>query len=213
MSKTFKALEEIGKPDVTGFVVIDSEGNPHSISLADEYGNAESLELPSSVPENVRLYWDAVRMLWLHGWFYYPFYTMATLHASLAVEMAIKERFEVEGIALTKGNSKFARRLDIAVARGWLVPHDFSNIRRRLERERESEELFAALGEGRAERSLEERNAELLTAMKRHLETLRLIRNDRAHPDGLSNVLPGMSYDEIEYARDLIAQLFPPSGP
>lgn len=216
MGRSFKAVDEITKSDVAGFVVLDPEapGFIRPVSLADDYEGALSLALPETVPAIVSTYWDATRMLWLYGWFYCPFYSMATVHANFAVELALKERFRTESIKLSRKNSTLERMLEIAVEREWLVPEQFSNFKRRRQREREWEATRAAIQEvdpdffASPSTPPVDRKAELVGAMKRHLETLRRLRNDRAHPDGLYVVVPGMTYSEIEYARDLIAQLF-----
>jgi hypothetical protein len=215
MSRGFKALEDITNPDVTPSVIIDAQEPTltRPISLADDYREAESLALPGVAPERVVTYWDGVRMLWLHGWFYYPFYSMATLHAALAVEFALKERFKAEGIVLSRNDGKLGRMLDIAVEREWLVPQDFSNVRRGLEAEKEWEENFGVVDEVDPEpvdaaASRRDAMERLVAVMKRNLKTLREFRNHRAHPKGLYVDFPGATYLKIEYARDLIAQLF-----
>src|SRR5260370_15035469 len=44
------------------------------------------------VPEDVRSYFNAVVTLYLFGWLYYPFFTLASERSFFAVEMALRKR-------------------------------------------------------------------------------------------------------------------------
>jgi hypothetical protein len=173
--------------------------------LADDHAAASKLALPASVPEAIRDYFDAARMLWVYGWFYYPIYSMAVVHASLCVEPALKEKCRIEGRTLSREERSLKGMLDVAVDSKWLRPHGFESMRRRQERQDEWASVFDADG---ARRSPEEENAEFHESMRRLLEHVRYFRNRRAHPTGLALWLPNMSLTELSFSRDLIAQLF-----
>jgi hypothetical protein len=92
-----KRLEKITQPDFrsTGFGVLNlKDGTTRGMTLADFYGDAESIHVSETAPEDVRSYMDAVKTLFAYGWFYYPFFTLAAFMATTAVEMALKRRLE-----------------------------------------------------------------------------------------------------------------------
>jgi hypothetical protein len=211
----FKALEAITLPSVTAFVTLDPI-HPKGIrptELRDYYEAAADLALPSSVPQDVRDYFDAVRMLWVHGWFYYPFYTLATVHSGLCVEMALRERFRLEGLTFSQRGGALKKMLEEAVHRRWLVPDGFATLRRRKESENFWAEVEADIdGEkGPPVLAANEQALRLEAGMRRLLDGIRQFRNIRAHPRGLSLRLPGMTYTELQFVTDLIAQLFAPA--
>src|SRR5262249_14142595 len=61
-------------------------------TLADTFRRAAALELHVGVPEAVRSCMNAVKTLFVYGWFYYPFYGMIPFQASSVVEMALRLR-------------------------------------------------------------------------------------------------------------------------
>lgn len=212
MSWGFKALDAITEPSVTAFATIDPEhpGYVRPTELRDYHADAVALALPASVPENVRDYFDAARMLWAYGWYYYPFFSLAAVHGTLCVELALKERFRQEGEALSRRRDSLESMLGQAAQRGWIAPEGFAAIRRRKENEDYWGPIEADLEEGEAATpNPAEQATRLQDGMHRLLKTIRYFRNVRAHPKGLSLRLPGSSYTELEFVRDLIAQLFP----
>jgi HEPN domain-containing protein len=212
MSWGFKALDAMTEPSVTAFATIDRDhpGLLRPTELRDYYADAEALALPASVPGNVSDYFDAARMLWTYGWYYYPFYSLAALHGTLCVELALKERFRQEGETISRRGNSLKSMLSQASQRHWIVPEGFSAIRRR----KESEDYWGPIEADFEESELagtpnrEEQAARLQAGMHRLLKTIRYFRNIRAHPKGLSLRLPGSAYTELEFVRDLIAQLF-----
>jgi hypothetical protein len=213
---SFRAIDEIMVPEMTPFVILDPSAPnlKRPVTLQDTHERASSLALPDSVPDNVRVYWDATLMLWLHGFFYYPFYSMAVLHAGLAAEMALRERLIADAAITSDKLPPLRWMLSEAVKRGLLVPEKFTNIQRHIERREEWRETLLALGELDSEFvtppqiSAEAQQAELLEAMARHLDSFRHLRNSRAHPKQLMVMFPSMTHGEINYARDLIVQVF-----
>jgi hypothetical protein len=213
MSWGFKSLDEITEPSVTAFATIDPEhpGYVRPTELRDYHADAMALALPASVPESVRDYFDAARMLWTYGWYYYPFFSLAAVHGTLCIELALKERFRQEGETLSRRMASLESMLGEASQRGWIVPEGFATIRRR----KENEEYWGPIEEDIediepvATPNPEKQATRLKDGMHRLLGTIRYFRNVRAHPKGLSLRLPGSSYTELEFVRDLIAQLFP----
>lgn len=210
MSWGFKEYEAIASRGTDLFVVLDSstdEGvRPHA--LRDDYEVVKELALPERVPQSIRDYFDGTRMLWLHGWFYYPFYSMAAVHSYLCVELALKERLRIDSVVLPRDQRNFAGMLGFAIKQDWFTPSQFGTIRRRIEREDLSaEEVAEDLGIP-IPRDMD-REARLHADMVRMLGYIRRLRNTAAHPHGLTLVLPNMTYAQIEFTRDAIAQIFP----
>jgi HEPN domain-containing protein len=212
MSWGFKPLDKITDPSFTAFATIDPDhpGYLRPTELRDYHADAVALALPESVPESVRDYFDAARMLWTYGWYYYPFFSLAAVHGTLCIELALKERFRREGETLPRRKASLESMLREASQRGWIVPEGFATIRRRKENEEYWGRIEEDLEEGEVVATLdpEEQATRLKDGMHRLLQTIRYFRNMRAHPKGLSLRLPGTSYTELEFVRDLIAQLF-----
>jgi len=206
----FKELEAITSQGIDFFVVLDAS-TPEGVRpqvLRDDYEAAKELALPDPVPQSVRDYFDGTRMLWLYGWFYYPFYSMAAVHSSLCVELALKVRLRVDSVVLPRKRRKFADMLRFAIEQGWFAPRGFGTIRRRIDREdlyaKEEAEVLKS-----PPLSAKDRETQLHEDMVRLLGHIRTFRNTAAHPEGLTLLLPGMTYAQLEFTRDAIAQLFP----
>jgi hypothetical protein len=212
MSWGFKTLETLCQPSVTAFVTIDPyhDGLLRPTELRDYHGAAEDLSLPDSVPQTVRDYFDATRMLWTHGWFYYPFFSLAALHAGLSVELALTESVRQRGIHLSSQERKFGCLLDRAIREGWISPTGFSLLRRRKEIDETSEEMAGEPADEefgfKQDQAGEARR--LADSMQKLVTGIRKARNRRAHPVALSVNLPGRAYAELEFARDFIVQIF-----
>jgi hypothetical protein len=205
----FENYEALTEASTNLFVHIDStsaEGvRPHT--LRDDYDAAADLALPSHVPQSVRDYFDGTRMLWLHGWFYYPFYSMAGVHSYLCMELAFKERLRIDSIVLPRRQRTFKGMLQHAINEKWFSPKGFGTIRRRIERENYYANIEAGAFEEPVPDSID-REALLYADMVRLLKYIPSFRNQSAHPDGLTLLLPGMIYTQLEFTRDAIAQLF-----
>ena len=209
MSWGFRDYDSITRRGHDLFAVLDPtspEGvRPHE--LRDDYELAKDLALPDHIPPSIRDYLDGTRMLWLHGWFYYPFYSMAATHSYLCLELALKERFQRDSILLPRKHRNFAGMLAFAIESDWFDPRGFSRIRRQIEYEIEFpvEESDGWNHANQLEDSSEER---WHAWMVRLLEGIRSFRNAAAHPDGLTLLLPNLTYAQIEFTRDAIVQLF-----
>lgn len=77
------------------------------------------LSLPESVPAEVGQYFDALRSLWLQGWYCFDFYGWVDLHARICVEKALRQRLRRHA-AEPKGRPGLRQLLDAAVAKGYL---------------------------------------------------------------------------------------------
>lgn len=207
----FKALADLLSPDGSnnGFAVLDPSrpDGLRPVTLADRYGDVARLELPDSVPKEVRGYFDAARMLWTFGWFYFPFYTWATLHAGVCAELGLKHRFANEAPKLSKRRSSFEEMLKEAVKRGWLTADEFTRLKWRKEKTAKWTEMLRATGLPVPEPS--GAPEDLQEVVLGYLDNFRQLRNGHAHPDGFFYALPGSGLTSLEVTRDLLVQLYP----
>ncbi len=207
--ETLKPLDEICEPDTrhTIFGGFDPEGvkGEEGVSLQTQYAQMERLELPKSVPETVRSAYAVTRMLWVYGWFYWPFYTLALLHANTCLEMALHQRFLKDGLYDEEGDSSRKAKnrtlswlIKRAVEMGWLEDEAFEHIRWWTRQtppfENEGDES------GHQTAPDPQRYAKTLAS------TIPSTRNAQAHPGHYSHGFPQVL--PLQNARDIIVQLF-----
>jgi len=206
----FKALADLSQSDPRNqlWVVIDQSlpGGTRPITLVDEYSEMAYLELPPSVPDDIGHHFAAVRMLWVYGWFYYPFYTWAGFHAAACAESALHRKLGVKETGTRFGPS-FKKLLKIAVGRGLLRDEGFEHARRLRAKRDEAREMYREIAQvtGHPKRL----HPHLRRYVDTLVETFPYLRNVQAHPRGYSYTLPGHGRLMIELTRDLITQLFP----
>lgn len=190
----FKALGELLTPDRSSahFVTPDAE-SPSGFrlrELADTYAFMADLALPEAIPGTVRGYFDAARMMWVYGWYYYPFYTWSALHAMTCVEMGLRVRYRSESDN-PSSRASFADMLQKAVKRQWLTIDGFSR--------------FNDIRENRPDLG----TPDLAQMLDQYLMSFRRIRNWHAHPDQFSYMIPSHGAATIRFARETLLQLFP----
>ncbi len=91
----FKDFNEIIEPDVrNGFVKYDlKKSTSIKVTQKEIYNIIEKNSLSSTVPEDVKSYFNTIRNLCIYAWYYYPFYTTANFLFSTAIEMALRIKF------------------------------------------------------------------------------------------------------------------------
>ncbi len=83
---TIKSKEQYFEPDPTNEIF-------PLLSLDKHYEMVlQYCQIHGDVPEDVRSYFNAIITLYLYGWLYYPFFTLASERSLLAVEMALRKR-------------------------------------------------------------------------------------------------------------------------
>ena len=207
----FKNFQKLNSPDHES---IKTNGG----SLNDRYELMSSLALPNNVPEHIRTYYDCTRMLWLYGWFFYPFYGLAGLHAAIAVEMALRHRlaeaniptFNKRGIPLGLGGlmrkaveKKVLKDEDLPrfdTLKEILELHDFSN-----QFELEMKDIADAIGE-----TYEPKQKDFVDELACFFPD---IRNIKAH--GLPTELntPFTTKYHVQLARSILEALFKENTP
>jgi hypothetical protein len=192
--------------------------DPQSKDWGNEHLYQEicKLELPEHVPAEIRSYFDTVRVLWLHGWYYYRFYDWVDLHARICVEFALKTRFNRENINLPE-NAGLKCCLLKAIKLKYLTDVSFTPTKtiagEMLELELDLKKLDVEFNEVRE--LLKEEGVQVEVTGIKHktlIDELAAqfpkIRNYKAHGADSSET-PLRAMFAIELARGIIIQLFP----
>lgn len=203
--KEFKPLSELIEPDgsSTCYAVRDPS-HPEgfrAITLEDTYRSVEVLRLPEDVPPEIRGYFDTARTLWVYGWFHYPFYTWAAVHADFSCEMGLRARLKGD----VNPKMPLHSMLRLAVEKGLLHANGFTRLRNRHVSRAWMNELLEEIGYRMPSTSEPENPHQVVST---YLNTFRELRNMRVHAEGLSYMPSGSGFVSLEFARDLLTQLF-----
>jgi hypothetical protein len=193
-----KSFEEFFSPDPT------NEFFPF-LSLEKRYEHALAYcQLHDRVPEDVRSYFNAVVTLWLYGWLYYPFHTLAHFLSSVVVEMALRQRFPAKKFNRKGRDPRTLRHLLIeAKEAGLLRDEQFPSLKNRRANAAEMyQQLAETLG-----RDLEPEP--VVPYADALIECIPRIRNDFAHPEMHAILPPGPALDGPILAAEIINQLWP----
>lgn len=209
-----KKPSELCQPDERNlaFVVLDPEAADgiRPSTPEDRFLEMEALALPAGLPEHITDAFTATRNLWLYGWFHWPFYSFAEMHAYQCIEIALRHRAAQEEKAgrlqPTKRRLTFAKLLQIAVKDGWITDQGFERFRQVEARRREHEQEM--LANGWFDQPLP------TLSPKEYSERLARIipewRNLHAHGEAPTANLFGVTLRTLSWARDIIIQLFAP---
>jgi hypothetical protein len=199
--ETIKSFEQFFDPD------------PRSPSLSPElekqYGIIlEYCQLHEGVPEDVRSYFNAVVTLYLYGWLYYPFYTLASERSFFAVEMALKKRLPPKKLDKKGRDPRFLRYL-LREARdaGQLRDEGFPSLENRRAIAEELNQHVAEILGRDAEPQPEAPYVDVL------VRAFPWVRNRFAHPDMQNIMPPGPALDSLIAAAQIINQLWLKSAP
>jgi len=199
--ETVKAREAFLEPDPrsASFTNIDSQTDRIvPMVLDDMYDMAKHFRVHEGVPEDVRSYMASVTTLWLYGWLYYPFYSLAQFLSTTAIEMALKERLSQQAGRKRRGLKHLLR---VAKSQGLLRNEEFPWLERAREHEAQLEEELSEIGIPRPE-SAPTPYVETLIA------SLPSLRNSWAHPKMHSIMPPGAVVDMMVLAATIINQLW-----
>lgn len=191
-----KGLAEIQEPDSRhqAFVKIDREsGQFVSMRLEDYYQWISTINLKSTVPEDIQGYFETVKNVFLYGWFVYPFYAIATFLSDTAVEMALRRRFQRED---PRGKWSLRKLLKEACVRRLIRDEGFPSVQRQRE--------YLAAGAADPEDAHSEPGdyTSILT------DSLPRLRNSFAHPKSQTILVPGQAAATLTVASEVINQLF-----
>lgn len=202
-----KPLEDFFHPDQRNrlFVTLDPlTGGYRPSKVEDQSASVNAFPLHSGVPEEVVSFMNTVKMLFVYGWLYYPFYSVAHCFSAMCVEMALRKRFPNS----TGGRDKrgLNELLNTAVKHGLIRDAGFPSL---IYRQADDERFAAYLKEITGEQPIGRTKPyiEILA------EALPKVRNSLAHPHGHWIVTPGMAIEQICLAVELINQLWPEPSP
>ena len=156
------------------------------------------------VPEDIRDYFHVVVSLYLYGWLYYPFYTLASERSFFAVEMALRKRFPPQKLD-KKGRDRRSLRdlLTEAKAGGMLRDEAFPSLENRRANAEELNQHMAEILGREPESQPEVPYVDVL------IGTSPWLRNRFAHPDMQTILTPGQALDGLILAAEIINQLWP----
>ncbi len=195
---TVKRLEQFFERDPTNefFSALTLE---HLYEFVSQY-----CTLHEGVPEDIRDYFHVVVTLYLYGWLYYPFYTLASERSFFAVEMALRKRVPAPAI----GQERPSRRslgdlLREAKDAGLLRDEGFPSLGNRRANPEELNEHMAEILGREPDRQPEVPYVDVL------IGTLPWLRNHFAHPNMQTILTPGQALDGLILAAEIINQLWP----
>ncbi len=185
---TIKSKEQYFEPDPTNEIF-------PLLSLDKHYEMAlQYCQIHGDVPEDVRSYFNAVVTLYLYGWLYYPFYTLASERSFFAVEMALRKRLPPK--KLNKKGRDPRNLVDLlreAKDAGLMHDEGFPSLEnRRASAEEEAE----------PEPQTEEPYVDVL------IRAFPWVRNRFAHPNMQSVMPPRAALDGLILAAEIINQLW-----
>jgi len=194
-----KNKEQFFEPDPTnGFFPL--------LSLETHYEMvSQYCGLHEGVPEDIHSYFNAVVTLYLYGWLYYPFYTLASERSFFAVEMALRKRFPPKKLNKKGRDPRFlADLLREARDAGLLRDEGFPSLENRRANGAELDQHTAEiLGREDAEPQPEVPYVDVL------IGAFPWLRNRFAHPNMQTIMPPGPALDGLILAAEIINQLWP----
>jgi hypothetical protein len=196
-------METIKSPE--RFFDPDPRSPSLSPQLEKQYGIIlEYCQLHNSVPEDVHSYYNAVVTLYLYGWLYHPFYTLASERNFFAVEMALRKRLQPKKLAKKGRDPRFLGDL-LREARdaGLLCDEGFPSLENRRAIAEESNQRVAEILGREPEPQPEVPYVDAL------VQAFPWVRNRFAHPDMHNIMPPGPALDSLIVAAEIINQLWP----
>jgi hypothetical protein len=124
-----KPREQFFEPDprCDSFASVDATtGEWRRMTLDDYYKSIEDFSLNSAVPEEIVSYVNMVKMLFLNGWLYYPFFATCESLGAMAVEMALRLRLPAP--AGKRDRRGLKELLTVAVQSGILRDSGFPSL-------------------------------------------------------------------------------------
>lgn len=178
--------------------------------------------LHQNVPDDLRVQFETTKNLYLYAWFVYRFYPVAELHAYTFLELALRERFEAEMLALKVIRRKrefgpeFKQLLDYAVSSGSLKDENFSVWQHRTvsrAKQRTQDEIWLeARSQGKNEVTYDDELYEIKDVDRDHkyleiiVETIPKLRNHYAHG---SKSLDSQVLGTLRLVAEIINQIYP----
>lgn len=178
------------------------------LALENLYGAvSQYCALNEGVPDDVREYFSVLLTLYIYGWLYYPFYTLASERCFFAVEMGLRKRLPPKKLEKKSRDRRSLRDLlKEANDAGLLRDRKFSTLsNRRGNATKGDHDLAEIVG-------CELEPDSLIPCVDALMDTSAPLRNRFAHPDMQSLSTPGQALDELVRASEIINQLWPASA-
>lgn len=195
---SIKSLEQFFKRDPTNdfFSLLTLE---HLYECVSQY-----CTLHEGVPQDIRDYFHVVVTLYLYGWLYYPFYTLASERSFFAVEMALRKRLPPRKLD-KKGRDRrsLGDLLREAKDAGLLRDEGFPSLENRRANAEELNQHMAEILGREPERQPEVPYVDVL------IGTSPWLRNHFAHPNMQTILTPGQALDGLILGAEIIDQLWP----
>ncbi len=193
-----KSKEQFFEPDPTNefFSLLTLE---KQYEIVSQYCN-----LHDGVPDDVHSYFNAIVTLYLYGWLYYPFYTLASERSFFAVEMALRKRLPPKKLDKKGRDPRFlGDLLREAKHAGLLRDEGFPSLENRRASAEEFDQHMAQILGRAPERQPEVPYVDVL------IQTFPWLRNRFAHPNMQNIMPPGPALDGLILAAEIINQLWP----
>jgi hypothetical protein len=195
---SIKTLEHFFEPDPTNdfFSLLTLENLHEDVSRYCTVHNG--------VPDDTRDYFHVVVSLFLYGWLYYPFYTLASERSFFAVEMALRKRFPPKKLD-KKGRDRrsLGDLLREAKDAGLLRDEGFPSLENRRanadELNRHMVEIFGRKPESQP----------VVPYVDVLIATSPSLRNHFAHPNMQTILTPGQALEDLTLTAEIINQLWP----
>ncbi|MBL8641549.1 MAG: hypothetical protein JNL76_05470 [Alphaproteobacteria bacterium] len=117
---SFRAFDKITEPDIRGVGIFQTT------DLKNWHKYIEERLKPSPcTPTEIRVQIETVKNLFLYSWFVYRFGLVAKNQMFNVTELALKKKFEMEGMPMPNG---LRGKLEIALTEGWIDENSFPHI-------------------------------------------------------------------------------------
>ena len=175
------------------------------LSLEKQYEIvSQYCNLHDGVPDDVHSYFNAVVMLYLYGWLYYPFYTLASERSFFAVEMALRKRLPPKRLDKKGRDPRFlGDLLREAKGAGLLRDEGLPSLENRRANEEALNQQLAEILCREPEPQPEVPYVDVL------IRAFPWVRNRFAHPNMQNIMPPGPALDGLILAAEIINQLWP----
>ena len=198
-----KPLVEVLAPDPRqrGFMRYDPDLRTYRPrTLNDFYSSIEDIELNPGAPDGVQTQFNTAKNLFVYSWFVYGFAPISDFMAYSALECALRERSEREGLNVRR--KSLGQMLKMAIEHSWIQDDGIRHHRRIETRRRETVKEWEEMGFV-VQPTLSAGPRDYCTILQKSFSDL---RNSLAHGQGL--IYPPSSLT-LELCADLINQLFP----
>jgi len=127
-----KEFAELTKPDPRNrfFARLNAaQGSAKPLTLEYYYECTAAIRLNAGVPDDVHNYMETVKSLFVYGWYYYPFCTVAGSLSMFVIEMALRIRMRIRA----RNGPRLRGLLDRALKQG-LIQKKWASRMDQLER-------------------------------------------------------------------------------